>query len=183
MPEYQGIEIYAVGKIEHKGWRNQLLPVFDDYDYSNDQTGVQWPWPANPIRDLPGAMYVGPHFLGDDHGCFHGENTHGVAAGDAACGGAYRGLTRPDVVKRCLMAIEQATHVFAWIDKGDAYGSLVELGYARALGKHIYLYLAEDLPEENDLWFATQVSSFAGRAKTAREAWEDLTLRLPGSRL
>ncbi|MET8993743.1 hypothetical protein [Amycolatopsis sp. NPDC004169] len=183
MPDYQGIEIYAVGKIEHNGWRTQLLPVCKEYDYGNDRTGIQPPWPVNPIVDLPGALYVGPHFLGDDHGCFHGENTHGVAAGGAACGEAYVGLSRPDVVKRCLTAIEQATHVFAWIDKGDAYGSLVELGFARGLGKQIYLYLAEDLAEEEDMWFAGQISSFTGRAKTAHAAWEDFTLRLPRNSL
>jgi hypothetical protein len=32
-----------------------------------------------PIKSLPGATYVGPHFLSDDHGCYHAEpNSHGA---------------------------------------------------------------------------------------------------------
>ncbi|MBE1577679.1 hypothetical protein ACFORH_10855 [Amycolatopsis roodepoortensis] len=172
MATYEGIRIYAAGKITKNGWRHRLFPIADDHDY----TGTYPSWPDGlAIDDLPGAVYVGPHFLSCDHGCFHGENTHGVAG--QGCGG--EGLSRPDVLKRCLTAIEHATHVFAWIDKADAYGSLVELGYARALGKHIHLYLAEDLDVADDLWFAAQASAVYSTAKTATHAWEDFAARLP----
>jgi hypothetical protein len=179
MTDYQGIVVYAAGKIEKNGWRHQLFPIADDYDYSRGN-GAAPLWPEEmPIADLPGAVYVGPHFLSDDHGCFHGPNSHGVAAGDAACGGVYPGMSRPDVAKRCLSAIEQATHVFAWIDDSTAYGTLVELGYARALGKRVHLYMSEKCADVQDMWFAMQITTTSGMAPDVRTAWDDFVVRLP----
>jgi hypothetical protein len=178
MADFQGIKIYAAGKIEKNGWRHQLFPISDGHDYAAPLP----PWPDQVlIPTLPGAVYVGPHFLSDDHGCFHGANSHGVAAGDSACGGAYPGMSRPDVVKRCLSAIEQATHVFAWIEDSTVYGTLVELGYARALGKHVHLYMSETCPDAQDMWFAAQITTTVESTLDARTAWDDFILRLPST--
>lgn len=178
---YAGISIYAAGKITKNGWRHRLFPITDYYDYSAGDNGGAPPWPAAlPIQSLPGATYVGPHFLADDHGCFHGKNTHGVAAGGSSLCVGNPGITRPDVVKSCLTAIEDATHVFAWIDEPTAYGTLVELGYASAQGKHIHLYIAQDCAQADDLWFAGQLAATA-RAVDAKAAWDDFTQQLARS--
>ena len=177
MPDYSGVRVYAIGKIEQNGWRNSLFPIRrspDDWEYPEAE-----PWPSDtPIRELPGAVYVGPHFYSDDHGCYHrGSNSHGVAAGSSACGGVYPGLTRPEVVKRCLAAIEDSTHIFGWIDDPSAYGSLVELGYARALNKHTSLYFSSEA-KLSDLWFSTQICSSFSEMSDYRSAWDDFCARI-----
>ncbi|MCY1141568.1 hypothetical protein OWR29_26520 [Actinoplanes sp. Pm04-4] len=176
---FSGVRIYAAGKIVQNGWRTSLFPVTDWAQYEDPSLRI---WPdAVPIRSLPGGVYVGPHFLSDDHGCFHGTNAHGVAAGSAACGGAYPGLPREEVVKRCLAAIEDCTHIFAWIDEPTAYGSLAEIGYARALGKRIYLYLPAGVQALDDLWFAMQMAELTSRVADVDAAWNDFTDRLTRS--
>ncbi|MFJ8690207.1 nucleoside 2-deoxyribosyltransferase [Micromonospora wenchangensis] len=176
MAAYNGIRIYAAGKITKNGWRHSLFPIHSDTDYEHPD---RHPWPAAvPIRSLPGAMYVGPHFISDDHGCYHGPNQHGVAASDDACGGAYPGLRRPEVAARCLDAITRSTHVFAWVDSPTAHGTLVELGYARALGKPVHLYTQAGVKELDDMWFAGQIATAHGLAGSAEEAWQDFRLRL-----
>jgi hypothetical protein len=178
--EFNEVRIYAAGKITKNGWRHKLFPVESGYDYSNS-TAYAWP-DEIAIPGLPGAVYVGPHFLSDDHGCFHGENLHGVAAGSAACGGVYPGLSRPDVAKRCLAALEEATHVFVWIDDPSAYGTLVEIGYARALGKQVHVYVSDKCDQLADLWFAGQIASAYVETKDYVAAWEDFCLRLRNTR-
>ncbi|GAB3807144.1 nucleoside 2-deoxyribosyltransferase [Micromonospora zhanjiangensis] len=176
MDNFKDIRIYAAGKITKNGWRHSLFTIVDDAEYENpDRT----PWPAEVrIASLPGAVYVGPHFMSDDHGCYHGENLHGVAAGDTACGGAYPGMSRPEVTQRCLTAIRSATHVFAWIDDPTCHGSLVEIGYARALGKQVHVYTQTGRKELEDLWFAGQIATAHGEAATVQQAWADFRLRL-----
>lgn len=65
MENHVGIRVYCAGKIEHNGWRNQLFPIrisADDLDRPHD-----FAWPEQiEIRSLPGAVYVGPHFLSND---------------------------------------------------------------------------------------------------------------------
>lgn len=48
-------------------------------------------------------------------------------------------LSPQDVVKRCFRQIDNCDAVYAYIDSSDCYGTLVELGYANAKGKPIYL--------------------------------------------
>jgi len=180
--QFEGVKIYAIGKISQNGWRNRLFPIVDWLD--NCQEPGETPWPDEmKIRDLPGAVYVGPHFLSDDHGCYHGANAHGVSAGGAACGDAYPGLSRPEVAQRCLAAIGRATHIFGWIDEPSAYGSLVELGYARALGKQTHVYMCDERPDLADLWFAGQVAHGHVWVKDADVAWADFKLRLSATRV
>lgn len=59
------------------------------------------------------------------------------------------------VVALCQEAIRQSDVVFAWLDSTDAYGTLVELGYARALQKQVWVAGPSDFP---DLWFAYQTA-------------------------
>ncbi|MFI7077545.1 nucleoside 2-deoxyribosyltransferase [Verrucosispora sp. NA02020] len=176
MSTFEGIRVYAAGKITQNGWRHSLFPIFDDADTTNPD---RQPWPEEVrIPALPGAVYVGPHFMSDDHGCYHGENMHGVAAGEHACGGAYPGLSRPEVAQRCLAAIRLSTHVFAWLDDPTCHGSLVEIGYARALGKQVFVYTKAGQKDLADLWFAKQIANAHAEAATAEGALADFRLRV-----
>ncbi|MEU1449884.1 DUF559 domain-containing protein [Streptomyces mirabilis] len=129
--------------------------------YSHDAS-TPWPVIKNAVIDL--FDYVGPYFIGDDHGCGHGTGTHGCGSDGSVCGVDGAAPTRPQVVARCLAAVDSADIFFAWLDDVTAYGTLVELGYAKARGKTIYA-AGPDLPETffhgallggpiDDLWFA-----------------------------
>lgn len=115
--------------------------------------------------------------MSDEHGCYHGTNSHGISAGEHTCGGAYPGLTRPDVVKRCLVAIERATHLLVWLDDPTAYGTLVEVGYAHALGRQVYLYTKQGVAGLNELWLAGQVATHHAAVRNHREACDDFRVR------
>ena len=177
MSDYDGVKIYAAGKITKNGWRHPIFPIHDWVDDLDHPFASQWPTSPR-IASLPGAVYVGPHFLSDDHGCYHGPNTHGVAAGGAACGEVYPGLDRSEVVRRCFEAIRRCTHVFAWIDDPTAYGSLVELGYAQALGKQTYVYMCDEIDELADLWFVGHAATAVAWVRNLDSAWADFHLRL-----
>lgn len=189
--EFEGIKIYAAGRVAlegRSGWRGELFKW-------------QWGWcdgPApgyyeeercrdSPIASLPGAIYVGPYWYGCDHGVKDCEShqSHGVGL----CGrwdriqGGYQvrpHLSRPEVARASLEGIEKSTHVFVWLDDLDAFGTLVEIGYARALGKRVHLYywgvMASVLNEH--AWFAGSVSTSCIAANNAKEAWADFCLRL-----
>jgi len=61
--------------------------------------------------------------------------------------------------------------VFAWIDDLTAYGSLAELGFARALGKQIWLAWPNEF---SDLWFIKEFASEVLIAESAELAFREL---------
>lgn len=182
VPRKPNIGIYLAGKIRKNDWRTGRYPIKSAWD-ALDHRG-SGPWPI--VREhVHGMDYVGPFFMSCDHGCAHGPETHGVGAGDVV-EGAYPAPSRSEVIMRCLNAIERADIFFAWFgaeqdcDKNHvtAYGTLTELGYAKALKKTIVVALPEDsrhtvevidpdhggwLDQEanpnGELWFALQCAS------------------------
>jgi very-short-patch-repair endonuclease len=182
--------IYLAGKIGPTDWRHELLGWelrgAWEYDYDAEQMTPKWPVIKNGVLDT--FDYVGPYFVSDDHGCGHGPSTHG-------CGndGALRCYSdevlpkRPEVRDLCLAAIDAADIVFAWLDDPTAYGTLVEIGYAKARGKKIVI-AAPEPPETfedmgghgfelldspiNDLWFAFSCAGYTLTTETPREAIE-----------
>lgn len=122
-------DIYMAGSICKNGWRN----VFVD--------GLR----SSPIESQLqvynySLIYVGPFFISCDHGCSHGSMTHGMGEGcqswseDTIPSGGDR---EKFVVNKCITQISKADTIFAWIDKVDCFGTLLELGYARGLNKDI----------------------------------------------
>jgi hypothetical protein len=62
------------------------------------------------------------------------------------------GITGP---RQGLMCLSET-----FVDEKDAFGTLVELGYANAFGKSIFLHLGRSLrgADIKDLWFAQQAA-------------------------
>lgn len=165
------------GKISKNGWREEILGyrgVSEDApEFDSDFSKI---WAERKIENVNRSMvYTGPFFLGDDHGCFHGPNEHGCGASGTACGAAYDGINRVEIHKSCLDAINRSTHIFAWVDDPTAYGTLVEIGYARALGKAIAVYFDSGKKRDLwDLWFAAHCGEFAWMP-TPVQAWDHFT--------
>lgn len=161
-----GINIYLAGKIAPGDWRHTLIPTLrrdsgDQYNSMINGESESWPVFINAIRGK--HNYTGPYFIGCDHGCYHGDASHGCGAGYGE--GYYdHGQCSPgcsdynpefqdqkNIVKRCLDAIDRSDLVFAWIDTNDCFGTIFELGYAVAKNKQIVL--ASPIGIGHDMWF------------------------------
>jgi very-short-patch-repair endonuclease len=140
--------IYLAGKIAKNDWRHDVVDELR-YAWGRDYTTPAPHWPRLETAVLGRLDYVGPYFMGDDHGCGHGPNTHGCADDDGMCGGAYPTPGRDGVRDLCLSAIRQADIFFAWLDDTTAHGTLVELGYATALGRYVVV-AGPELPNWSD---------------------------------
>lgn len=97
-------------------------------------------WDVMPTS-VYGMDYFGPYTNDCGHGCNYGEHSHGANAK----------YFRKSVNVNCLHAIERADLLFAWLDDNTAYGTLAEIGYAKGLGKTVWVAAPQ---EDADLWFA-----------------------------
>lgn len=163
--------VYLAGKISKYCWRHSFFPkpwslrnwdstpLFDYDDFCNNFLGeydddcFQW----RPMQDaiLIGdrwkISYVGPFFSGDDHGCGHKFDHGWTGLGGTGAECCYRSNGMGEIRDLCLQAIRDADLIFAWIDTQDCFGTIAELGYARALHKKIFVAGPEMFRE---MWFA-----------------------------
>lgn len=172
--------VYLAGKVGHTDWRHGLFPLRHvelRYQGSTDRVVL-----AEEPMVKDGFEYVGPYFLSDDHGCFHGENQHGLidpGYADGVCMADAefpQHLNRQTVLNSCLHWLELADVVFAWIDDDTAYGTLVELGYAAALKKTIFVAFDQ---KRSDLWFAQRIAMRWVIAADAEDAWREFVHWFP----
>ena len=180
--------IYIAGKMEDDIWRHNF---FDSYDAHGDHTfqlgynpltilqGASWPIQSNVT--VCGLRYTGPFFVdvygGHGYGYMDGE-AYGSNVGNID---RYK---REDQLKEkensvqmwCFSAIQQADLVFAWIDGIDCYGTIAEIGYAKALGKVIWIAGPR---RYDDMWFVYRMADetvFTNQREntTAAEIFRDL---------
>ena len=177
IPKYiENHSVYLAGKIRCNGWRERIFPCRYEgrglWNYSVDEfTNLS-------VHANDGLTITGPYFISCDHGCYHGEERHGVGAVDdvhsehewGGCCGNY--FSRDDVFSICKKQIDRAEIVFAYIDCRDCYGTLGEIGYAHAVGKDIIIVFSdEDIRKE--MWFIDKMQRDTGIA--SRE-WIDKQL-------
>lgn len=93
-------------------------------------------------------LYTGPFFLGDNHGCLNSSKYHMLDE----C--SYGEISQKTVVEVCKRQIASADIFFAWLsaDSNEAYGTLAEIGYAKGLGKPVYVACKPD--DGAETWFA-----------------------------
>ena len=164
--------IYLAGKIYKNDWRHEVAPIRGVWGPPTGEERLT-PWPVLRESVLRTFDYVGPYFQADDHGCFHGRNSHGCD--ESNCGGVYEAPTRADLQSRCFKAIQKADIVFAWLDDPTAYGTLVEIGYAKGLGKRVVVATPDYNYAKGDMWFA-HVGSEVMWQPTAYKALVDLAI-------
>ena len=155
--------VYLAGKIGCDDWRNKIYDARAMWaqNYSANALCIT-------LHHVDEELDItGPFFISCDHGCYHGEGTHGVGAVNdihfdySGCIGNY--FTRDDVFNICKNQIDNAEIVFAYIDCRDCYGTLGEIGYAHAKGKDIIiLFKYEELKKE--MWFIDRMQRNTGIA-------------------
>jgi len=141
--------IYLAGKIRKHCWRHGLVSGLRNHTWNDGEL---------PQENF---VYVGPFFVGCDHGCFHGESTHGVVATSesTACEGrdvlAEFNGHRLEITNLCLGAIVKADLLFCYIDSNDCFGTIFEIGYAFAHNVPIVIVFKPGIASEtnNDFWF------------------------------
>lgn len=153
------MRIYAAGKIGKNDWRGpRRAPWGIGIDYGNIRDYLT----DFEVEISPGVIYVGPWFISCDHGCYHGDNCHGVGAGsDYQCSGDVLNLqqAKRDTLRNSLHQIRKADVFYARLDSREAFGTFTEIGYSLALGKPVYI----DVPPGceallKDMWFMLQMS-------------------------
>jgi hypothetical protein len=157
----QPLSIYLAGKITKNGWRDGLVSGLRG-------AGMGSCGDASPQEESPDMLdaaifgehhYVGPFFLSCDHGCFHGKGTHGATPSpDHRPSLSDKGLARMRIWSKCFRAIRECDLLFAWIDSKDCYGTLVEIGFAKGLGKHVKVAMKKGV-NLDDLWLTTFCST------------------------
>lgn len=167
------MKVYLAGKmdLEYGSWRDAILGTVYDYDAqrpmprweavaNNDLDDVvngyvKPEWPKAPNRHVLRLHdYVGPYRLTHVRaseskwfGDFHGSSWKG-----------QHGQMDPEeqqmIADECEAALRRADLVFAYINRPDCFGTLVEIGLARAFGKYVYVVF-EDGAEWSwdDYWF------------------------------
>ena len=152
--------VYLAGKIHKNGWRDKIL------DYSVTICGEK------DIIATKASEYLfscGPFFISCDHGCYHGENSHGVGAYKIGeefpdrCQG--KGTPQALVPTVCMNQINKSDFVFAYIDSASCYGTLCEIGYAIGKGKPVAVMFATD-KLKNDMWFIAEIANIVFNRKS-----------------
>lgn len=184
---YKHQKVYMAGKIE-------------DHD-------IDWRMTIN--RHYPGSTflpgyhtYVGPYPTNrEGHASFNIPSTHGMNSygkyGESEEYDAIADFDREFVVRRCLEGIDQCDVLFAWINTLDCYGTIAEIGYARAKGKSIFIGISKELKiptssflepsrkhdgcieESHDLWFIETMADDCNYFDSPREAFYFFMVRLP----
>ncbi len=163
--------VYLAGKISKNGWRHKLFPGLRANDSASPEPSESR-WQPVLVRD--GFEYCGPYFISCDHGCMHGEGSHGVAAAQLyeTAGHADACVpSQPHIINMCKEWMQASSIVFCWMDSPTAYGTLVELGWAAMLGKPVAIFF-KNYRLEHAMWFATNLAEFCGHQETVEEAWE-----------
>lgn len=145
--------VYLAGKIAKNDWRHEVVDGLKRAAYAIEQHNPQfYDWPVLEHAIFGHHHYSGPHFMGCDHGCYHGPGTHGAGGDGQTCGrmGGDIEDRRWDIRHWCLDAIERSDVVFAWIDAPDCYGTIAEIGYAYGRGKDVFIAWPEPI---DDMWF------------------------------
>lgn len=176
--KYRQYTFYFCGKINHTDWRHTLLNLrSEEYPLDDYRAGYS---PVVHHGLGAGLHYGGPFFVACDHGCYHGDNSHGVGRHKQTCEGGQSVPSNLEVVANSQISIATADIVFAWLDDLTAYGSFAELGFASALRKQIWIAWPKPLP---DLWFIQQMATATVLADTAKLAFHQLLFSQLGPKL
>ena len=133
--------IYLAGKIDKSDWRHQVVPELRRHEAYLETI------------DTNEFIYVGPFFKSCDHGCFHTDGSHGLLGQNQK----LRRLAQIQVRNACFEAVKNCDIFFLYINHPEAFGSLVEVGWAQAFNKKVVVIYAPGIasPYSNDYWFSS----------------------------
>jgi hypothetical protein len=183
-------KLYLAGKVSKNCWRHSIVKNLRSADWDNS------PLPSAVVVGGEQFDYVGPFFVSCDHGCYHGDGTHGCLGinelteidgevvetdwtsdcrewlGDRGLvdnHGCRIGCGSDFIANKCLAGIDAADVVMAWIDTPDCFGTIAEIGFA--VGKYTEVWVAfSDFALYQDMWFLGTIAKKAGVYASPTEA-------------
>lgn len=156
------------GKNCGKDWRSDFGVDFDFYSRPSDLPELDMRYTRT------GYAYCGPYPVDITSG--HGAPGHFESYYETS--GGTSESDNKKVLSKCLKYIDQCEVLFAWIFSDDCYGTLAEIGYAKAKKKTIVIGVKNDV-NVDELWFSL---SMADRVVCADSHLEAFDLLLPSSR-
>ena len=170
------MKIYLAGKIGKNDWRHKIVrglrEICNDQDMHNG-FGLKWPIMEKAI--FQEHDYVGPYFIGCNHGCFHAKNGHGIFQ-TRYCDTPFKYTQewehKNKIIELCQKTISQCDLFFANIEDMTAYGTLVEIGMAKAMKIPIYIYIKDYKKNKvfKDIWFGFLSGCFDYKSTNVEQA-------------
>jgi hypothetical protein len=163
--------VYLAGKIDKNDWRRHFVGDNAGLCGQNERSSrkemtediLRDAFVVDTLHSSVFFDYTGPFFFDCDHGCSHGPSTHGVASGCGSVTSTDLDKTeRQYVLNNSERQIRKSTLFFAYIENYDAFGTLVEIGIARALKKRIFLAFGTWLSGQLIKKRVTDIQSSAG---------------------
>lgn len=182
--------IYAAGRIEHSRLRFGAHDCTINDEHQRELGFYDFPEHRHVSAAGVDFIYTGPYTFAGNHGCAHvdylatsddpddrpngrGTRSHGDAPNfDADSRGFAH--TFADVHQRALRGIEACDVFFAWLEDEKCFGTLLEIGYAKALNKTIIIGHSENINPRGELWFAFQSADRVFSAVSAAEAYRSV---------
>ena len=151
---FDNVLVYLAGKIRKNDWRSAIVT-----DIRSIASGTDYILSDHTVKTIINSLWVsGPFFISCDHGCYHGDQSHGVGAGGCGCCGEGRGVPASVVTKVCQRQIDRSNFVFAYIEDETCFGTLCEIGYA--IGKGIpvtVLFSSHEI--RTKMWFIAEIAN------------------------
>ena len=181
--------IYAAGRMDKPSeyeWREDVNFRFSSFDeYIHACTSKY------ETSGFNGHLYVGP-FAVDEFDSYHGEYGHiNLDMWELNQSGiskrGWKATRSQELVSIfCRDQISRCDLFFAWLDNTDRYGTLVEIGFAKALEKEIWI--GRPIRMENSdlhgywsnspLWFAEKMADKVAYADSALEAFSSMDTQM-----
>jgi nucleoside 2-deoxyribosyltransferase len=170
-------KVYLAGKIDGPAWRREIAPPPSPAKNRTEAIYAEEHEALDPRFTLDCGAFVltGPFALDDGHSSSFPTDHGGVAAT------RFRLRIEEDEARRRIHAlsmrrIQMADLVFCQLNELDAFGTLIEIGVAHALGKPLFLHFGEALTDDdlNELWFAAHSATAVtwARETSLREAFD-----------
>ena len=149
--KYKPSRVYLAGKINKKDWREPIVGYRCNDLYGGDKVDI-----SNYTVKYNNIIITGPWFLACDHGCYHGDNSHGLGVCQLGCGEANGdNYSEKEVYDICLSQIDHSDIVFAYIYDNSCFGTIYEISYAISKGKYVVVVFSDE-KLMSDMWFMCQ---------------------------
>ena len=174
---------YLAGKISGTHWRSSIVPGWSQENHSYQygaafleyESDKKWAIVPNACTALgAGLHYAGP-WWNDSDSC--GHSSASMSSGPHGYGSQISGGTSASRSGEILAAVHSAIAcsdmLFAWIDSGDCYGTIYEIGYAKAIGKPVVVGVSEEFcatAVSADMWLCMQ-SNYVVPDKSPLHSW------------
>ena len=145
-------KVYLAGKINKYDWRRPIVGYRCNGLMGGDNTNLY----NYTVKYNDGVIITGPWFLACDHGCYHGDNSHGLGINNLGCpDGNGDNYTEKEVYNICISQIATSNIIFAYINDDTCYGTIYEIGYAKAKGRKIII-IFDNEKLMSKMWFMCQ---------------------------